>query len=162
MTQSDTALDERPGTSAGKPEQGPTTGVTPHLTIPDRRAQEAITFYKAAFGAEEAMPARLAGDEHGPMNLPTDDTRVMHAHLKINGGSVMLNDDFPEFGGATAAPAAVALHLQVDDADRWFERATKAGATVAMPLADQFWGDRYGQVKDPFGHTWSIGGPVKK
>lgn len=134
------------------PDQGPTNGVTAHLTIGDRRAAEAIRFYKAAFAAEEAMPPHLADDGQ----------RIMHSHLRINGGSVMLNDDFPEYmGGPTPPPAAVTLHLQVDDADAWFERATEAGATVAMPLADQFWGDRYGQVRDPFGHRWSIGGPVK-
>jgi PhnB protein len=132
-------------------QQGPLNGVTPHLTIRDERAAEAIDFYKAAFGAEEQlrMPAQ-------------DGKRLMHVHLKVNGGSVMMNDDFPEYrGSASPEPASVTLHLQVDDADAWFERATKAGATVTMPLGDQFWGDRYGQVKDPFGHSWSIGAPVK-
>ncbi len=76
----------------------------------------------------------------------------------------MLADDFPEFHGgkATPKPAGVALHLQVDDADKWWARAVKAGAKVKMPLADMFWGDRYGQVADPFGHVWSIAAPVKK
>jgi PhnB protein len=134
------------------PDQGPHGGVTPHLTIADRRAKEAIHFYEQAFGAEAAMAPHLAEDGE----------RVMHAHLRINGGSVMLNDDFPEFGGTAGTPAAVTLHLQVDDADHWFERAIKAGATPTMPLADQFWGDRYGQLKDPFGHSWSIGAPVKR
>ena len=136
------------------PAQDEMPGVTPHLTIGDKRAKEAIDFYKTAFDAEEAMPPHMADDGE----------RIMHSHLKINGGSVMLNDDFPEYGGcgAAGAPAAVTLHLQVEDADRWFERATGAGATVTMPLADQFWGDRYGQVKDPFGHSWSIGAPVKQ
>ena len=134
------------------PDQGPTSGVTPHLTIGDKRAKEAIEFYKTAFGATEAMPPYMADDGE----------RIMHAHLRINGGSVMLNDDFPEYrGGDAAAPGAVTLHLQVDDADSWFDRASSAGATTTMPLADQFWGDRYGQVKDPFGHSWSIGAPVK-
>ncbi len=64
-------------------------------------------------------------------------------------------------GVETAPPAAVTLHLQVDDADVWFQRAVSAGATVRMTLADQFWGDRYGQITDPFGHHWSIGGPKK-
>jgi PhnB protein len=128
-------------------EQGPVTGVTPHLTIRDGRAAEAIDFYKAAFGAQEAMRMRAQ-----------DGKRLMHVHLRINGGSVMMNDDFPEYrGGPSGEPASVTLHLQVDDADRWFERAVQAGATVSMPLADQFWGDRYGRVKDPFGHDWSIG-----
>lgn len=138
---------------SSNPDQGPANGVTPHLTIVDKRAVDAIAFYKDAFAAEEAMPAHKADDGE----------RIMHSHLRINGGSVMLNDDFPEYrGGPTPAPSAVTLHLQVDDADAWFDRALKAGATISMPLADQFWGDRYGQVTDPFGHSWSIGAPVKQ
>lgn len=135
-------------------DQGPTNGVTAHLTIAGRRAREAIEFYKKAFGAVEAMPPHAA----------EDGVRIMHAHLRLNGGSVMLNDEFPEYGecGAGGTPGAVTLHLQVDDADRWFDRATQAGANVTMPLEDQFWGDRYGQLKDPFGHSWSIGAPAKK
>ena len=138
---------------SANPDQGPAGGVTPHLTIKDRRGHEAIAFYKAAFGAEEAMPPHLADDGE----------RIMHAHLRINGGSVMLNDEFPEYGacGAGSAPGGVTLHLQVGDADQIGSRALKAGATATMPLADQFWGDRYGQIKDPFGHSWSIGAPVK-
>ena len=134
-----------------QPEQGPTSGLTPHLTIRDGRAAEAIDFYARAFGATEQT------------RIPADDgKRLMHAHLIVNGASLMLNDDFPEYrGGPTAAPSAVTLHLQVDDADRWFERAVGAGATVSMPIGDQFWGDRYGQVTDPFGHSWSIGAPLR-
>lgn len=136
---------------SSKPDQS-LPGVTPHLTIGDKRAKEAIDFYKSAFGAEQEMEPHLADDGE----------RVMHAHLTINGGSLMLNDDFPEYGGAAGKPAAVTLHLQVDDADKWFKRALDAGATETMPPADQFWGDRYGQVTDPFGHRWSIGAPVKQ
>ncbi len=143
-------------------QQGPTTGVTPHLTILDRRALEAIAFYERAFGAEQAMPPMLAG---GIPGMAEGDERVMHAHLKINGGSLMLNDAFPEYTSDKtdhgALPAHTTLHLQVDDADTWFDRAVAAGAQITMPLGDQFWGDRYGQVKDPFGHSWSIGAPVK-
>jgi PhnB protein len=134
-------------------EQGPVNGVTPHLSIGGGRAAEAIDFYKRAFGAEEAM------------RMPAQDgKRLMHAHLKVNGASLMLADDFPEYRGGQPQPepSAVTLHLQVDDADRWFERAVAAGATPTMPLADQFWGDRYGQVRDPFGHSWSIGAPIAK
>ena len=128
--------------------QGPSGGVTAHLTIRDKRAAEAIDFYKAAFGAEELM------------RHPTDDGRLMHAHLKINGGSLMLHDDFPEhMGGPAKEPAGVVLHLQVPDADAAWQRALDAGAQEHFPLKDQFWGDRYGQVKDPFGYTWSIGAP---
>ncbi len=149
--------------------QGPTTGVTPHLTILDRRGHEAVKFYKQAFAATEAMPPHLAGGVPGMAGgvpgMAEGDDRIMHAHLKVNGGSLMLNDAFPEFteGAADhqAIPAHTTLHLQVDDADAWFDRAVAAGATVSMPLADQFWGDRYGQLMDPFGHSWSIGGPAK-
>jgi PhnB protein len=73
----------------------------------------------------------------------------------------MLSDDFPEMGFTAPAPGAVTLHLQVDDADAWWRRALEAGATVAMEIGDQFWGDRYGQLKDPFGHSWSIGSPIR-
>lgn len=132
-------------------EQSPSGGVTPHITIRDGRAAEAIEFYKRAFGAEEQM-------RHA-----SDDGRLMHAHLKINGGSLMMHDDFPEHsGGPAKEPAGTILHLEVDDADQWWNRALEAGAEVKFPLGDQFWGARYGQLTDPFGHTWSIGGPVKE
>ncbi len=134
-----------------KPAQGPTNGVTPHLSVKGGRA--AIAFYKQAFAAEEVMV------------MPADDgERLMHAHLRINGGSVMLADCFPEYNGGAemAAPSGITLHLQVDDADAWWARALQAGGGVAMPLADQFWGDRYGQVKDPFGHIWAIASPIKQ
>ena len=132
-------------------DQGPSGGITPHITIRDRKAAEAIEFYKKAFGAEELM------------RHPTDDGRLMHAHLKINGGSLMLHDDFPEHMGGPSQPAAsFVLHLTVPDADAAWQRALDAGAEVRFALADQFWGDRYGQVKDPYGFIWSIGAPVKQ
>lgn len=132
--------------------QGPSGGLTPHLCITDNRAAEAIDFYTRAFGATEQR-----------RNLADDGKRLMHAHLHINGASLMLHDDFPEYRGGTAAgaPEGTVFHLQVDDADAWFERAVAAGATVVMPIGDQFWGDRYGQIADPFGFTWSIGAPLK-
>jgi PhnB protein len=86
----------------------------------------------------------------------------MNAHLSIHGGVFMLSDDFSEqFGGPSSTPEAVGgspvtLHLQVEDVDAAWAQAVAAGATVTMPLADQFWGDRYGQMKDPFGHKWSM------
>lgn len=122
-------------------------GVLPHLTIRDNRAAEAIDFYRRAFGAEAPMEPHLA----------EDGKRIMHQRLLINGGHLMLNDDFPEYGGAATPPGSLTLHLQVADADAAWNRAIEAGAREKMPLADQFWGDRYGQIEDPFGFTWSIG-----
>jgi PhnB protein len=132
--------------------QGPTTGVTPHLSIPSRGGQAAIEFYQRAFGAEELR------------RIPAEDgERLMHAHLLINGGSVMLADEFPEYGGEQdVVPKGVTMHLQVDDADEWWTRALLAGAVPVFPLEDQFWGDRYGQLRDPFGHCWSIGSPIRE
>lgn len=133
-------------------EDRPKSGITPHLTIRDGRCAEAITFYAAAFGAEER--SRQA-EEQGE--------RLMHAALVINGDFVLMHDDFPEYRGGAPAPepASAVLHLAVDDADAWWTRAVEAGAEVTMLLADQFWGDRYGHLKDPFGYTWSIGAPIK-
>ncbi len=131
-------------------DQGPAGGITAHLTIRDGKAASAISFYKAAFGAETAMDPFMADDGK----------RIMHAHLVINGGSLMLNDDFPEYGAAATSPGSTTLHLQVKDADAAWSRALQAGAIEKMPLADQFWGDRYGQMTDPFGFTWSIGAPL--
>lgn len=152
-TDTDTAIRERSEATEGQADQGPTTGLIPHLTITGNRAADAIAFYKKAFDAKEGMPPHMADDGK----------RILHAHLYINGGALMLNDDFPEYRGRPSpAEGPVTLHLQVDDADRWFARATDAGATVEMPLGDQFWGDRYGQVTDPFGQVWSIGSPIRK
>ncbi len=126
-------------------------GVYPYLTVKGGKA--ALEFYARAFGATEEF--RAYGE---------DNERLMHARFRVNGAAILLSDDFPEFrGGAPAAsPAGVTIHLEVDNADAWWERAVAAGATIAMPLADQFWGDRYGQLKDPFGHSWSIAAPIKK
>ena len=130
--------------------QEPEGGLTPHLAIGAGKAAEAIDFYRKAFGAEELM-------RHA-----ADDGRLMHAHLKVNGQSLMLHDHFAEHHGGRELPdpAGVMLHLQVSDPDAWWNRATQAGAGVVMELADQFWADRYGQVRDPYGHVWSIGAPI--
>ena len=129
--------------------QEPTIGLTPHLAIGGGKAADAIDFYKRAFGAEELM-------RHA-----ADDGRLMHAHLKVNGHSLLMHDHFAEHhcGGQLPDPAGVTLHLQVSDPDLWWNRALDAGSTVVVELADQFWGDRYGQLRDPFGHIWSIGAP---
>lgn len=127
-------------------EQGPSGGVTAHLTIRDGKAAEAIEFYRRAFGAEEVG-----------RHMAEDGKRIMHAHLKLNGGSLMLNDEFPEFLSAPATPpGSLVLHLQVPDADAAWKRALDAGAEVRFEMKDQFWGDRYGQVRDPFGFVWAI------
>lgn len=130
------------------------TGLTPHVCVSNAAA--AIDFYKKAFNAQEIA-----------RHLAPDGKRIMHASLLINGSMFMLNDDFPEYrGGQSSTPEAyggspVVLHLQVKDADGVYNQAKAAGATETMPLADQFWGDRYGQLKDPFGLTWSVGAKVR-
>jgi PhnB protein len=121
----------------------------PYLTVSDGVA--AIEFYKRAFGAVEQET-----------HLAPGSTKIMNACLSINGGVFMLSDDFSaEFGGTPSTPEAlkgspVTLHLQVEDVDTAWAKAVATGAIVTMPLADQFWGDRYGQLKDPFGHKWSM------
>ena len=125
--------------------------VTPGLTVND--AKGAIEFYKKAFGAVEVK-----------VSLGPDGKQVMHAEIKIGDSVVMLNDEFPQMGCVgpkSLGGSPVSLYLQVDDADMWFERAVKAGATVTMPIADQFWGDRFGQVVDPYGHKWGVSTHVK-
>lgn len=126
-------------------------GVYPYLTVKGGKA--ALDFYARAFGVTEEF--RTYGE---------DGERIMHARFRVNGGAILLSDDFPEFRGGAEAPApqGVTIHLEVDNADKWWDRAVSAGAEIKMPLADQFWGDRYGQLKDPFGHSWSIGAPIKK
>ena len=124
--------------------------LTPFLTIRD--AAKAIEFYKAAFGAQE----------RGVMKAP--DGKVMHAELKIGDSIVMLSDEFPDFGSISPQAlggSASGLHIYLDNVDAAFDRAVKAGAQVEMPVMDQFWGDRYGRLKDPFGHKWSIATHVK-
>jgi PhnB protein len=128
-----------------------TVGVYPYLTVKGGKA--ALDFYAQAFGATEEF--RTYGE---------DGERIMHARFRVNSFAILLSDDFPEFrgGGEAPRPAGVTIHLEVDDADRWWKRAVDAGAKIVMPMADQFWGDRYGKVEDPFGHGWSIGAPIRK
>jgi PhnB protein len=119
--------------------------LTPFLTVRD--AMSAIEFYKKAFGAQERGVAK------GP------DGKVMHAELKIGDSIIMLSDEFPDFGALSplsSGGTGMGLHIYVDHVDEAFDRAVKAGAQVEMPVSDQFWGDRYGKLKDPFGHKWSI------
>ena len=118
-------------------------GVAPYLTLDG--AKRAAEFYVKALGAQIAV--EMPPDPQG---------RYMHIHLYINGGSVMLSDAFPDQGHAFVPPAGFSLNLSVEDADFWADRAAKAGAEVILPVQDMFWGDRYGQVRDPFGVTWAF------
>jgi PhnB protein len=127
--------------------------VTPYLIVSS--GPRAIEFYKRAFGAAEVyrMPA-------------PDGQRVMHAELKIGGSVIMLADEFPEHGGGRGpdiiGSTTVSIHLRVPNADKAFAQAVEAGATVIMPLADMFWGDRFGKLRDPFGHEWSVAHQVRQ
>ncbi len=119
--------------------------LTPHLVCAG--AADAIEFYKKAFNAEEL--SRLAGAGG----------KLMHAGLRIGNSMLMLTDEMPAwgaFGPKSLKGSPVTIHLQVEDVDATFKQAVAAGAKVAMPVTDMFWGDRYGQVEDPFGHKWSV------
>ncbi len=133
-------------------------GVIPHLVIDG--ASDAIEFYKKALGATELM------------RVPAEDgKRLMHAAILVNGSHIYLMDDFPEYreqcsggkivGPKTAGASTFVLHLNVANCDEAVKRATDAGATIVMAPMDAFWGDRYGQVLDPFGHAWSFAHPLQ-
>ncbi|WP_437185695.1 VOC family protein [Planctomicrobium sp. SH668] len=121
----------------------------PHLKV--KGARQAIEFYKKAFGAE--VMAMLDAE---------DGERLMHAAITIAGNVVFIADDFPEYcNGKAENPLAlggssVTMHRYVENCDAAMEKAISAGATVLCPATDMFWGDRYGVVQDPFGHTWSL------
>jgi uncharacterized glyoxalase superfamily protein PhnB len=122
----------------------PNGGVTPYLSVDG--ARKAIEFYKTAFGAiEREVQPNEAGD------------RVMHAQFDVNGSPIFVSDFFPDYGFPPVKPQGFNLHIHVDDAQMWWDRAIAAGCTVAQPLEKQFWGDIYGQLTDPFGVTWAIG-----
>lgn len=119
--------------------------VTPHLVC--EGAAEALAFYAQAFGAVELG------------RMPGPGGKIMHAEMRIGDSRIMLADAFPEYGskGPRALQGTtVVMHLYVPDADAAWDKALAAGAEPVMPLEDAFWGDRYGQVADPFGHRWSI------
>lgn len=125
--------------------------LTPHLTV--RNASEALEFYKKAFGAE------VLHVSHMP------DGRVMHASIRVGDSMLMLNDEMPEHGALSplsTGGSGVTLHIYTENVDDSFARAVSAGATVKMPLADQFWGDRYGLVSDPYGFQWSLATHVRE
>jgi uncharacterized glyoxalase superfamily protein PhnB len=123
--------------------------LTPHLVV--KGADQAIEFYQKALGAQ------LLGKHAGPGG------KIIHALLQIGDSKLMLADEFPEFGsfGPQNGGSATSVHIYVEDVDNAWQRAVDAGAKVKMPLMDQFWGDRYGQITDPFGHSWSLGSHIK-
>ncbi len=123
-------------------------GLIAYLQV--KGATAASAFYQRAFGATEV--ARHPVDEQG---------RTMHVHLYVNGSSLMLSDAYPEYGHAHQDPQGFNLTLQVDDIDAWWERAVAAGAEVVMPVQEMFWGARYGQLRDPFGVSWSMNQPLQ-
>jgi PhnB protein len=124
--------------------------ITPHIVLND--CAKAIEFYKKAFGAKEAL------------RMPGPGGKIVHAELQVGTSRLMMSDEMPPMPGQpgvykspkSAGLNTAALFLYVDDADAWFDRAVKAGCTVRSPLMDMFWGDRFGQVIDPFGHTWAL------
>ncbi|MBA4067586.1 MAG: VOC family protein [Isosphaera sp.] len=125
-------------------------GLIPHLVV--KGAAKAIEFYTAGLGATEVA------------RMPVGDGRLLHAVLKFGDATVFLCDDFPDHCGgvsrAPSGPSPVTLHLGVPCCDDAIATAAAAGATVTMPAEDMFWGDRYGQVLDPFGHAWSFSSPL--
>jgi uncharacterized glyoxalase superfamily protein PhnB len=124
-------------------------GVIPYLAIDG--AQTAIAFYRKAFGALM----------HGDVALMPGTERVANASLVINGGVMMLSDTFPEHGQHASAKGGhgFTMQLVVENGDLWWKRAVDAGCEIVTPFAHQFWGDRYGQLRDPFGVDWAINEP---
>ena len=119
--------------------------VTPHLVCAN--GTDAIAFYKQAFDAVEESC------------LLNPQNKVMHAMIRIGDSAIMLSDEFPDWGSFSPKSlkgSPVTIHLYVKDVDAAVQRAVAAGAKITMPVADMFWGDRYGQLEDPFGHHWSI------
>ena len=124
--------------------------VTPYLTL--NNAAEALDFYKRAFGAKE-----LARE-----TVP--DGKILHARIKIGDSTIMLSDEFP--GSDTKSPASLGtttgtLHIYSKNVDKLWQQAVSAGAKVSMPLENQFWGERYGKLSDPYGHNWSLSMQIK-
>lgn len=119
--------------------------ITAHIVV--NGADAAATFYTRAFGAEETE------------RIPTPDGRLMSVQLRIGDSVLHVSDGFPEMGVVappTLGGSPVVLALDVSDADEAFTRAVDAGATVRQPVGDMFWGERHGQLEDPFGHRWNI------
>jgi PhnB protein len=124
--------------------------ITPALVVSD--AAKAIDFYKSALGAEALEIAK------------TPDGKIVHSILRIGDSQIFVNDEFPEMGARSPhsfGGSPISLYLYVDDADAWFKRAVEAGAAATMPVADMFWGDRFGSVTDPYGHSWGFSTHIK-
>lgn len=124
----------------------PEHSLIPYLCARD--ASEAIDFYVRAFGAREVY--RLTDPADG---------RIGHAEIEIGSGVFMLSDEYPDFGALSPQAlggSPVKLHLYVDDVDAVFAKALEAGAIEVRPVADQFFGDRMGEISDPFGHSWTL------
>ena len=125
--------------------------ITPQLVV--KGVADAIAWYTNAFGANELL-----------RNTAPDGTRIMHSELLLGDSRFFVVDEFgegPMKSPATLGGSTVTLHLYVRDVDAIFNRAVDAGATVLMKVADQFWGDRYGMIADPFGHRWSIASRIE-
>lgn len=119
--------------------------VAPYLAI--KNGAKALEFYKKAFGATEIF------------KLMMPDGRLGHAEIRLGDSVIMLSDEFPEYGGKapdTLGGSPVSIHLYVEDVDAFFKRALAAGAKERKPVMDQFYGDRSGQLEDPFGHVWWV------
>jgi PhnB protein len=124
------------------------TGVIPYINV--EGAAAALEFYQKAFGAKEL--ARTPAD---------DGKRLMHGHLEINGGGLMVSDTFPEHGYGFQPSHSHTLQLVVEDGESWWNRAVEAGCEVITPFQTMFWGDRWGQLRDPFQINWAINEPAK-
>ena len=124
-------------------------GLVAYLTVDG--ALKAADFYEKAVGAERAF--FVPPDEQG---------RTMHVHLYVNGSSLMLADAYPDYGHPWEKPQGFTMQLVVDDIDTWWARAVDAGMDVVMPIETMFWGDRYGQLRDPFGVLWAMNEPARQ
>lgn len=133
---------------ATKPVPQTKGGVVPYLMVGDAAA--AAKFYEKAFGAKEVNRA-----------YDKDGKTILHLHLYLNDASLFLMDPMTHHGYPLEKLQGFNLHLPVDDADAWFKRAVDAGAEGAMPPQDMFWGERYGQLKDPYGATWGVSSPIR-
>ncbi len=124
--------------------------ITPHLIV--KGVAAAVDWYSRAFGADELL-----------RNVAPDGTSIMHCELLLGDSRFFVVDEFPQapWSPQSLGGSPITLHLYVEDVDAMFQRAVDAGATVTLPVADQFWGDRYGMLTDPFGHRWSIASRVE-